>query len=198
MCALLLRPMTSLKSLIPRLAKSVGMTPAALYERQRALVRAGLLHARPGRGPGSGVPADAQSVAMLLISVAATGSLSEVEDQTKTIANLKSMGGRCPVTGKRTFGAALTAALKSEELLRRALYFTAKRSGKGAMASITFMKKPIDDPAVRFDDLKEAADQSAFGLAPYDFYLKDFAHLTVEATINLWGTLRGVELEASK
>ena len=53
---------------------------------------------------------------MLLISVLATGSLSEVEEHTKAIANLKSVDGRCPVTGKKTFGAALTAALKSEEL----------------------------------------------------------------------------------
>ena len=192
--------MASLKGLIPGLAKSTGMTPAALYERQRALVRAGLLHTRPGRGPGSGVPADAQSVATLLISVLATGSLSEVEEQTKAIANLKSLDGRCPVTGKRTFGAALTAALKSEEWRRRALYAVARRSGKGAQASITFMKKPIDDIKTfssppRFE---EDADASQFGLNAYDFYMKDFAHLTIEATINLWASLRGVELEGSK
>src|SRR5262245_9780419 len=107
---------TSLKGLIPHLVKSLAITPAAIYERQRALVRVGLLRARPGRGPGSGVPADAKSVATLLISILATGSLSEVEDQTKAVASLKSANGRCKITGKRTFGAALAATLASDAL----------------------------------------------------------------------------------
>jgi len=72
-----MRP-TSLKGLIPKLAKAVGMTPAAIYERQRALVHAGLLHPRSGRGPGSGVPADAKSVAILLISLLASVALCAV------------------------------------------------------------------------------------------------------------------------
>ena len=49
--------MASLKSLIPELARALDMTSAALYERQRALVRASLLQQRPGHGPGSGVVA---------------------------------------------------------------------------------------------------------------------------------------------
>jgi hypothetical protein len=103
------------------------------------------------------------------------------------------------VTGKRTFGAALTAALKSEEWRRRALSTEARRSGKGAMASITFMKKPIDEiKTFSPPSFGEDADASGFGLSLYDFYLKDFAHLTIEATINIWASLRGVELEASK
>lgn len=71
--------MASLKSLIPKLALALGMTPAAIYERQRALVRAGLIQQRPGHGPGSGVLATPQSVAMLLIAILATDSLSETE-----------------------------------------------------------------------------------------------------------------------
>ena len=188
-----MRP-TSLKGLIPKLAKAVGMTPAAIYERQRALVHAGLLHPRSGRGPGSGVPADAKSVAILLISLLATGSLSEVEQQTRAIANLK---GRCPVTGKKTFVAALTAALNSEELLARALLATVRRSGAVAMASITFLKNPIDE-APSTPNFKEDAEQGQFGADYHTFYLESFAHLTVEATINIWGALPGVELGATK
>ena len=45
---------------------------------------------------------------MLLISVVATNSLSDVEEQTRIIANLKNVRGRCPLTGKKTFAAALT------------------------------------------------------------------------------------------
>ena len=77
--------MISLKSRLPSLAARLNMSPAALYERQRALVRAELLKVRPGRGPGSGVPLTAASLATLLISVVATTSLSEVEAQTKFI-----------------------------------------------------------------------------------------------------------------
>jgi hypothetical protein len=80
---------TSLKALIPPLAKLWGLNPNALYERQRALIRAGLLEARPGRGPGSGVEASPESVAMLLISVLATDSLSEVEEKTRLAADLR-------------------------------------------------------------------------------------------------------------
>ena len=189
--------MASLKSFLPHLAKVLQMSPLALYERQRALVRAGLLESRPGRGPGSGVPANAKSLTMLLISTLATDSLSEVEEQTKAVARLKSVNGRCPVTGKRTFAAALTATVESEALRRWALSATATRSGKLAMASITFMKVPIGEgPMPGFDDYKKVADQSRFGADPYDFYLEDFAHLTIEASMNLWGTLRGLELGA--
>jgi hypothetical protein len=93
---------TSLKSFIPALAKSVDMTPAALYERQRALVRVGLLHGKSGKGPGSGVRATPESVAMLLIALLATGSVSEIEDHAMAVANLKSATKLCPLTGKKT------------------------------------------------------------------------------------------------
>jgi hypothetical protein len=185
----------SLKSLTPLLAKALGTTPDALYERQRALVRAGLLESEAGRGPGSGVRATPYAVAMLLISILSTGSLSEVEQQVKAIANLKSVDGRCPVTGKKTFAAALTATLNSEELLSRALAATAMRSGAGAMASITFLRHPIDQTRPPVSD---QAEHSRFGADSRTFYLKSFAHLTVEATINLWATLRGIELGATK
>lgn len=188
--------MRSLKSLIPKFASSLGTTPATIYERQRALVRAGLLHARPGRGPGSGVPADAKSVAILLISLLATSALAEAEVQTKSLANLKSATGKCPVTGKRTFVAALTATLSSEEFLRRALYISARRSGAGAMASIVFLKDPIDE--ISFPPNLEDRRTSEFGDDLYKFYTENFAHLTLEATINIWGTLRGVELGRPK
>jgi hypothetical protein len=184
---------SSLKALIPTLAKSFGMTPAAIYERQRVLVRAGLLQARPGHGPGSGVPADAKSVATLLISLLSTGSLSEIEEQTRLIANLKNTNGRCPVTGKRTFGAALTATLNSREFLSRALWAANKRSGKTFMASMMFFKKPINKIS---DVQKEDTSESHFGSTPYDFALKTFSPFTIEAHINLWGALRGVELQS--
>ena len=133
--------MTSLKSLIPALAGILDMKPAAIYERQRALVRAGLLESRPGRGPGSGVPATPHSVAMLIISIAATHSLSEVADQTKIVANLKSASGPCPLTGKKTFGQALTAILASK-LVARLVQIELRRSGTQLSAEISIRKEP--------------------------------------------------------
>jgi hypothetical protein len=73
--------MTSLKSYLYGVAPILGLTPAALYERQRALVKLGLLTATPGRGPGSGVPLTAENVAAVLISVLASDSLSDVDQR---------------------------------------------------------------------------------------------------------------------
>jgi hypothetical protein len=135
---------TSLKGLIPLLAKGVGMTPAALYERQRALVRAGLLQTKPGRGPGSGVRATPETVAMLLISILATGNLSETEERSKAIADLKSEPNRCPITGKKTFGSALTAVLASEELSKRLRWIDVERSGSAVGAVLAFRRPPAE------------------------------------------------------
>jgi len=132
---------TSLKGLILVLAKHVDMTPAALYERQRALVRAGLLQSKPGRGPGSGVRATPQSVAMLLISILATGNLSETEELSKAIADLKSEA-KCLLTGKKTFATALTAVLASEELSKRLRWIDVQRSGSAVGASLAFERPP--------------------------------------------------------
>jgi hypothetical protein len=71
--------MASLKSFLFGVAPVIGITGAALYERQRALVSLGLLKTTVGRGPGSGVPFSAQNFAAVLISVLAARSLSEVD-----------------------------------------------------------------------------------------------------------------------
>ncbi len=59
---------TSLKSFLPVLSRILAEPADALYERQRALVREGLLESVPGHGTGSGVRATPESVAMLLIA----------------------------------------------------------------------------------------------------------------------------------
>jgi hypothetical protein len=147
----------SLKALIPKLAGALGASPAALYERQRALVRAGLLHPLPGHGPGSGVRATPESVALLLIALLATSSLTETEEQTARIMNLKSATKRCPLTGKRTFSTALGSVLASEHLAKRVQSIGVERGGDEAVAEIVFDR--------------EAETTSRFG----------FAHKTYEA-----------------
>jgi hypothetical protein len=64
-----------------------------LYERQRALVRGGLLELSDGRGPGSGVRADTRGIALLIIAVLATDSLSETEKRVREIADAEPVGG---------------------------------------------------------------------------------------------------------
>jgi hypothetical protein len=129
----------SLKGLTPYFGRLLGMTPAALYERQRALVRAGLLKSDGGRGPGSGVRATPYSIALLLIAVLVADSLSEVEESTKLFAYLKSESGICPVTGKKTFGSAMGAILASPSLSRGVHRITVHRSD--AVAHIDFIMK---------------------------------------------------------
>ena len=87
---------TSLKAFIPTLAKVLEMNPTNLYERQRALVRAGLLKIERGRGPGSGVRGTPESAALLLISLLATVNLSKAGIRTRIVANLKNKEAFCP------------------------------------------------------------------------------------------------------
>ena len=133
--------MNSLKSMTPTLARWVGVTPASLYERQRALVRAGLLYAKPGRGPGSGVRATPESVAMLLIALLATGSLSETDEQTTLLAKLTSETKRCPLTGQRTFAGALSEVLGSAETARHVGWIEAQRGDPRASAVIVYTRE---------------------------------------------------------
>ncbi len=79
--------MAGLKSFLYGVAPILGVTGAVLYERQRALVGLGVLKAAKGRGPGSGVPLTAESVAAVIISVLATENLSEVDKRVVSLIN---------------------------------------------------------------------------------------------------------------
>ena len=104
-----------------------SLREAAVYERQRALARAGLLKIEHGRGPGSGVRGTPESAALLLISLLATGNLSKAGIRTRIFANLKNKEGFCPVTGKGTFAQAVTAILASKELAQRIMAIDVSR-----------------------------------------------------------------------
>ena len=71
--------MASLKSFLQGVAPILGVSLATLYERQRALVRLGVLPPSTGAGPGSGVPFTAKNFAAILISLLASDSLSDVD-----------------------------------------------------------------------------------------------------------------------
>jgi hypothetical protein len=102
----------SLKGYTPALARLLGTTAAALYERQRALVRADLLDAGDGRGPGSGVRATGPAVALLLISVLSSEALTGSEDRVRALAGARPVGSeRCPLTHTKSFLDAFAALL---------------------------------------------------------------------------------------
>jgi formylmethanofuran:tetrahydromethanopterin formyltransferase len=94
------------------------MTIDALYERQRALVRHGILKPIEGRGPGSGVEFSANSAATLLIGVAAVNSLSEVDGRIAAFCDAMphSASETCSFTGQKTFLGALQAILEDARL----------------------------------------------------------------------------------
>jgi hypothetical protein len=130
---------SSLKAYAPLLAWRLRTTPAALYERQRALVRDGILEQSEGRGPGSGVHAAPYSVALLLVAVLATDSLSETTAKVRSFAAAKSTAadGLCPLTRKPTFVEAIAQVLDTAHQHWRKIESISVRrtSGHGVIAS---------------------------------------------------------------
>jgi hypothetical protein len=124
-------PTGGLKLYLPTLARMLGTTPAALYERQRALVRVGLLIPEKGRGPGSGVQIDAggYSVAWLLIAVLATDNLSETDQRVAEIARTAPR----PSSGyRKTFVDALAEILTTLREAKSVTHVTIDRTAKSA------------------------------------------------------------------
>ncbi|BBZ96185.1 hypothetical protein BRDID11004_29080 [Bradyrhizobium diazoefficiens] len=120
--------MISLKSYLPVLADYLDLTPDALYERQRVLVRSGALKAVAGRGPGSGIRAMPATVTQLLIATLATDSLAETEDKTSTLGKGAAEHGLCPLTGANDFAGALELILSSVALAKKVSSIDVARS----------------------------------------------------------------------
>lgn len=123
--------MISLTSSLPLFVDHLGTTRAALYERQRALVRLGLLQKPQGRGRGSGAEADPHSVALLILSVLITDSLSEMDDRVIELSRAPIHEWRkrkyCRLTGESTFLPALKAVLGDHNLAKRVTSVDVKR-----------------------------------------------------------------------
>jgi hypothetical protein len=113
--------MTSLKALLPELAEIFDSTPAALYERQRQLIRLGLLKKLTGgRGPGSGVPLTVDNLAPLIIALAATDNLSDTDQRVGKLCDASPLfKATCPLTGAKTFKSALAQIFGSTEIARQ-------------------------------------------------------------------------------
>jgi hypothetical protein len=131
--------MISLKSYCGPLSKILGLTPDALYERQRVLARSGYLSgAIAGKGPGSGIRATPANVTKLVLSTLATDALSEIEEKTRKLAAAKHGGGKCPLTGETKFQNALEKILSVGDLTESVLAIEVRRVGM--MARIGFRR----------------------------------------------------------
>jgi hypothetical protein len=127
----------SLKSCIPALARVLDETSGALYERQRTLVREGLLDSTPGHGPGSGVRATPESIAILIISLLGSARLAEAGQRARDVAEASAVSEqKCSLTGASKFKDALTTILSDErlswridEILARKGYVTIRYDG---------------------------------------------------------------------
>lgn len=137
--------MISLKSFCETLAPAFGSTPAALYERQRALVRIGALP-EPVKGRGNGLPATPDTVSMMMIAMMVTDNLSDTDERVVTLANArfdavtqkKKIG--CLLTGAWKFKDALAAILASEEIASRVAVVSVFR--RDLAGSISFYRGP--------------------------------------------------------
>jgi DNA-binding IscR family transcriptional regulator len=75
----------SLKTVLQTLAGSTGTHWSLLYEHQKYLVREGLLHSRPGKGPGSGVLATPEAISIFFLTFAARRSPRDLVDIEKAV-----------------------------------------------------------------------------------------------------------------
>jgi hypothetical protein len=132
---------SSLKPFLARLARVLVTSEGTLYERQRALVREGLLESLPGQGRGSGVRASPDSLAMLLISFLSSVGLTDAALLTKETSKAKAVTGKCPLTGATTLREAVAKILADP-----ALFDQVKRlsiTGLRGVAEITYGKNQV-------------------------------------------------------
>ena len=115
--------LNSLTASIPYIADLLRVSPHALYERQRALVTEGLLKSKPGRGPGSGTPFSAETVAVLIISMLATDSIKDSAEATRALCDARLMAlplGQEDELGRpQTFKVAMVNALSSDAFVNK-------------------------------------------------------------------------------
>lgn len=147
--------MPSLTSIIPAIAPTLGLSPSALYERQRQLVRLKLLPEPQGRGPGSGAEVTPENVALLVTAVLATDNLSDTDERVRRLANAPYRNRRrraCQITGKTTFVEALAETLAAEKV----------EPGTAAYVSRTDLSASIYYPTVGSDFGPLPAKDSGF------------------------------------
>jgi len=142
------------------------------------------------------VKATPESVALLLISILAPGGLARAHTEVRAIAKLKSTGHQsvCPLTGKRTFGAALAAILSNEDLAQRVELLTLEQWPPPTITPLnalmpdrfgaSFIYKPVGKPKDVTSNFSEpaAAQRPPLGVTSQLFFpLQEIAHALKEA-----------------
>jgi hypothetical protein len=133
--------MSSLKLFIPKLALALEANTHTLYERQRVLVREGLLPSVDGRGPGSGVRLTPTTVAVLLISYLATDALAESGLATRALAQARRIDQAPIGPSGKTFKAAIVNVLSDGALASE--IFLVRVGRTFSQATIYFGKEQI-------------------------------------------------------
>jgi hypothetical protein len=141
---------TSLKAFLPIFVEPFGLTPLGLYERQKALIRGGVIPAGESRGPGKGLRLTPKVAATMLIALLSTENVNDIAEKAAAVASFKSIHGkdmrpglvkrpgRCPFTGKTTFRAAMAELLASRELAERLVEIHVYRTARVLAASLSF------------------------------------------------------------
>jgi hypothetical protein len=125
----------SLQQRLPVLAEILNANRTTLYERQRALVREGLLETLPGHGRGSGVAATPESIAMLTIGMLSSVNLADAGPLARSFSEAGSITAKCRFTGAKTFHGALSRILLDESLAKRVNGVTVRvNAGHAAIA----------------------------------------------------------------
>jgi hypothetical protein len=174
--------MTSLKAFLPVLSRNTDLSVTALYERQRMLVRLGLLPkpTKSGRNSG-GAMATPGTVAVMLTSILVTDNLSEMDEGILDFLmlraypfepwNVKRHPLHCPFTGERTFYRALRKCLADGDF--------------SATLAVEVVRKL---KIARLVDMSGEHASSEFGLANY--------HVSIEHRVSFSGLFQiSCELE---
>jgi DNA-binding IscR family transcriptional regulator len=127
----MVQKLQSLKAALPQIAEILHLNPYSLYERQRALVRGGLIKSTPGRGRGSGTIFSPENVALLIVSMLATDSIADCIEKTHALAAVRlqtySEGREQALGGAKTFKAALINALADDAIVEQITYVRVHR-----------------------------------------------------------------------
>jgi hypothetical protein len=169
--------MFGLKQFLYAAAPRLNLSAAALYERQRALVALGAIKAKPGRGPGSGAPFTAYNFAVILISLLAARSLSEVDQYVVDLINAQPDGtlprgaprDMWQKLGKPTFASDLGKVLEGENTVWRHSQ-SRPRQFLGVRVTRPWRAQIVDSPS---------------GARPITYYPDDSDKYMVEKSINI-------------
>lgn len=153
--------MVSLAKFQHTLAPVFGYSVPAMYERQKALVRMGILPKATGRGWASGgATANPHSVAWMIMSVLATDNLSEVPTETPALAEcgvFHSAG--CPFPKNTIFVDAVASILADIELAFRVNRVGADRKFYGGAIEFTAPEHML----VRFHRFRSTPPDDSLG-----------------------------------